>query len=366
MCLAARGFAAAGIDGAPTAIKKARAKAKRRGLTAQFDVADALNLSMPKQQFDTVIDSGLFHVFSDEDRARFSDSLARVIRLDGTYFLMCFSDLQPGVWGPRRVTQAEIRSVFSDPWRVNYIKASSFEMNEGHAHAWLASISRLARANPTGCNDGLCHPYRVNLTPGRRRFNELAGTNVDRLAGISDGIFAVGMTLLVLGLAVPALNPGATEGDLWQALLRLGPNVLVYTMSFMTLGIFWVGQGTQLNLLARSNRNYSWLQLAFLLSVTLVPFSTALLARFPTFRLALVEYWLNIVLLGVTLLAGLQYGLRAHLLKESEIPEVAPLMRARILIAQSLYAIATATCIFFPTWVSITLIFLVQLNYVIT
>jgi len=206
----------------------------------------------------------------------------------------------------------------------------------------------------------------VNLIPGgRRRFNEFAGTNLDRLAGISDGIFAVGMTLLVLGLAVPTLRAGATEGDLWQALLRLGPNVLVYTMSFMTLGIFWVGQGTQLNLLVRSNRNYSWLQLAFLLSVTLVPFSTALLARFPTFRLALVEYWLNIVLLGVTLLAGLQYGLQAHLLKESEIPEVVPLMRARILIAQSLYAIATATCIFFPTWVSITLIFLVQLNYVI-
>jgi len=51
-------------------------------------------------------------------------------------------------------------------------------------------------------------------------------------------------------------------------------------MSFMTLGIFWVGQGTQLNLLARSNRNYSWLQLAFLLAVTLVPFSTGLLASF--------------------------------------------------------------------------------------
>ncbi|TMD21743.1 MAG: class I SAM-dependent methyltransferase [Chloroflexi bacterium] len=144
--LAGRGFAAAGIDGAPTAIRKARAKAKRLGLTAQFDVADALNLSVPKQQFNTIIDSGLFHVFSDEDRDRFSDSLGRVIRLGGTYFLMCFSDRQPGVWGPRRVTQAEIRSVFSDAWRVNYIKASSFDMTEGHAHAWLASISRLAPA----------------------------------------------------------------------------------------------------------------------------------------------------------------------------------------------------------------------------
>jgi uncharacterized membrane protein len=205
----------------------------------------------------------------------------------------------------------------------------------------------------------------VNLLRGSRRpFNEFAGTNLDRLAGISDGIFAVGMTLLVLGLAVPTLT-ARTEGDLWQALVRLGPNGLVYTMSFMTLGIFWVGQGTQLNQLARSNRNYSWLQLAFLLAVTLVPFSTALLARFPTFRVALVEYWLNIVLLGMTLLAGLQYGLRAGLFKQTDMPDVAPLMRGRILIAQSLYAIATATCIVFPTWVSIVLIFLVQLNYVI-
>jgi len=197
------------------------------------------------------------------------------------------------------------------------------------------------------------------------RFNEFAGTSLARLAGISDGIFSVGMTLLVLGLAVPAVVTVRTEADLWHELLRLGPSVLVYTMSFTTLGIFWVGQGTQLNLLARSNRNYSWLQLGFLLAVTLVPFSTALLARFPTFRVALVEYWLNIVLLGTTLLAGLQYGRRAGLFEPSAIAEVAPLMRGRILIAQSLYAIATATCIVFPTWVSITLIFLVQLNYVI-
>src|ERR1700716_2937592 len=160
----------------------------------------------------------------------------------------------------------------------------------------------------------LWHPYRVNLIRGTgRRFNEFAGTDLGRLGGISDGIFAVGMTLLVLGLTVPPLAAVRTEGDLWQELLRLGPSVLVYTMSFMTLGIFWVGQGTQLNLLARSNRHYSWLQLTFLFSVTLVPFSTGLLARYATFRVALVVYWLNILLLGITLLAALQYGLRAGL-----------------------------------------------------
>jgi cyclopropane fatty-acyl-phospholipid synthase-like methyltransferase len=141
--LAEHGFAATGIDGAPTAIRKARAKAKRRGLQPNFEVADALNLSMPERPFDTVIDSGLFHVFSDEDRPRFTKSLGRVVRLGGTYFLMCFSEQQPGDWGPRRVTQAEIRSVFSDGWRVIEIQPSAFETNLGRAHAWLASITRL-------------------------------------------------------------------------------------------------------------------------------------------------------------------------------------------------------------------------------
>jgi uncharacterized membrane protein len=199
-----------------------------------------------------------------------------------------------------------------------------------------------------------------------RVFNQLAGTSVDRLAGISDGIFSVGMTLLVLGLAVPPLTAAtSTDSGLANALGNLGPNVLVYVMSFMTLGIFWVGQSTQLGHLARSNRHYVWIQLAFLLAVTLVPFSTALLARFPTLRLALVEYWLNIVLLGGILWAALEYAFRAHLFQESEERDVVHLMRGRILIAQSLYAAATLLSLFFSTWVSIVLIVLVQLNYVI-
>ncbi len=199
-----------------------------------------------------------------------------------------------------------------------------------------------------------------------RTYNQLAGTSVDRLAGISDGIFSVGMTLLVLGLAVPTLNSATTtDSDLWNSLAKLGPNILVYVMSFMTLGIFWVGQGTQLGQLARSNRHYVWIQLAFLLAVTLVPFSTQLLAHFPTLRLALVEYWLNIFLLGGMLLASLEYALRAHLFQEAEQRDVARLVRGRILIAQALYAVATALSIFFSTWVSIALIVLIQLNYVI-
>ena len=195
---------------------------------------------------------------------------------------------------------------------------------------------------------------------------DLSGTNPDRLSGISDGIFSVGMTLLVLGLVVPTLHGVATtEGQLWQAMVNLGPKALVYAMSFMTLGIFWLGQGTQLGQLVRSNRNYVWIHLLFLFAVTMVPFSTLLLGSFFWLRLALIEYWLNIVLLGGTLFAGLEYGLRAHLFGEEATQELAVLMRGRILIAQSLYAGAALLCVIFPTWVSIAVITLIQLNYVL-
>jgi uncharacterized membrane protein len=203
--------------------------------------------------------------------------------------------------------------------------------------------------------------------PGtRRRFGDLSANNPDRLSGISDGIFSVGMTLLVLGLVVPVLSGSSTtENQLWDALRKLGPSVLVYTMSFITLGIFWAGQGTQLSQLARSNRSFAWIHLAFLFAVTWVPFSTLLLAHYYWLKVALVEYWLNIVLLGGTLLASLEYGLRAHLFREDDRRDVAFLIRGRILIAQSLYAGATALSLIFPTWVSITLITVIQLNYVL-
>jgi SAM-dependent methyltransferase len=138
--LAERGYEVAGIDGAPRAIQRARDKARARGLSARFEVADALHLPVPQRPFDTNIDSGLFHVFSDGEREQFRDSLRSVIRAGGTYFMMCFSEHQPGNWGPRRVTQAEIKSTFGEGWRVNYIQPSAFDTTEGEARAWLASI----------------------------------------------------------------------------------------------------------------------------------------------------------------------------------------------------------------------------------
>ena len=144
---AAHGADVVGVDVSPTAIARARAKAAERGLSARFEVADALHLSQLGLTFDTVIDSGLFHVFDDENRASYVASLASVLRSGGSCYLMCFSDLQPGTFGPRRVRKDEIISAFSDGWSVTGIEADEFVVNRelgiATARAWLATIRRL-------------------------------------------------------------------------------------------------------------------------------------------------------------------------------------------------------------------------------
>jgi SAM-dependent methyltransferase len=143
---ASRGADVTGIDIAPAAIARARAKASERGLTARFEVADALDLGRLGLAADTVIDSGVFHVFGDDDRARYVASLAAVLRPGGACYLMCFSDQQPGTWGPRRFRAEELHQAFSDGWAIESITADTFDVNpvEGttRVQAWLAAIRR--------------------------------------------------------------------------------------------------------------------------------------------------------------------------------------------------------------------------------
>jgi cyclopropane fatty-acyl-phospholipid synthase-like methyltransferase len=143
---AARGAEALGVDISPRAIARARDKAAGRGLPARFEVADVLSLAQLGMTFDTIIDSGVFHVFDDQDRARYVTSLASVLGSGGRCHLMCFSDREPGEWGPRRVGQDELRAAFSDGWAMTSIEADTFDLNAcmptPTAQAWLAAIRR--------------------------------------------------------------------------------------------------------------------------------------------------------------------------------------------------------------------------------
>jgi len=195
-------------------------------------------------------------------------------------------------------------------------------------------------------------------------YNWIAGQSVERLAALSDGIFAVAMTLLVLDLHVPARETIHGSRELGHALVSLAPQLTAYLMSFITLGIFWIGQQTQLNHLARSNRSLSWIHIAFLFGVSMMPFSTRLLAEFITYRTALLAYWFNLLLLGAALYFSWVCATGTGLVKDDMPPEVPIAIKRRIVIAQSLYAFGALLCVISTYW-SIAFIVLVQLNYAI-
>ncbi len=195
----------------------------------------------------------------------------------------------------------------------------------------------------------------------RAHYNLIAGQSVERLAALSDGVFAVAMTLLVLDLHTPVAALVHTETDLLRSLSGLAPRLLVYMMSFLTLGIFWVGQQTQHNHFRRIDRDIAWVHLVFLFMVSLMPFSTALIGGFILYRAALIIYWLNILCLGLALLVSWRLAVRRGLIS-ADLADGAALVQRRIVVAQALYAFGAALCAVNTGW-SLAFIVLVQLNY---
>jgi cyclopropane fatty-acyl-phospholipid synthase-like methyltransferase len=141
---ASLGHEVVGVDLSSKAIEMAMTKASERGVNARFVVGDALRLSDLGAQFDTVLDCGLFHVLDDDERAPYVDSLAAVVPLGGRYHMLCFSERQPGDWGPRRVTQAEIRTAFSEGWEVDSIEHTVIDLtwDPAGAFAWQVAATR--------------------------------------------------------------------------------------------------------------------------------------------------------------------------------------------------------------------------------
>jgi ubiquinone/menaquinone biosynthesis C-methylase UbiE len=156
--LAGQGLDVWGIDFIPKAIEQARDKALKRGLQVHFQVGDALKLEVLGRTFDTVIDSGLFHTFSDEEQSVFVRGLARVVRPGGAGFILCFSDEEPPGQGPRRVSRDEIRSAFREWWEVESIEQTRFRaiddpqaprFSPGGPKAYLITIRRTAAPAPS-------------------------------------------------------------------------------------------------------------------------------------------------------------------------------------------------------------------------
>ncbi len=148
---ARRGCQVTGIDFIEEPITRARRKAAEQTIAVTFLVKDALTLKDWSERFDNVIDSGLFHVFSDEDRRRYVEGLATVLRPGGRLFLLCFSDEEPGTQGPRRISKQEIHDAFAVGWTIESLNPARFEVrsdlkdlafSEGGPRAWFVVARR--------------------------------------------------------------------------------------------------------------------------------------------------------------------------------------------------------------------------------
>lgn len=148
---AERGHEVTGIDYLEYPIAEAKRKAQQRGLAARFFVMDALALEDLPAVYDSVIDCGLFHVISDEDRPRYEKGIAGVVKPGGRLFLLCFSDREPPGHGPRRIARQEIYDLFAEGWEVESIEPARFEIrpgpeelqfSDGDPFAWFCVIRR--------------------------------------------------------------------------------------------------------------------------------------------------------------------------------------------------------------------------------
>jgi uncharacterized membrane protein len=178
---------------------------------------------------------------------------------------------------------------------------------------------------------------------------DLADLKTSRIEALSDGVFAIAMTILVLNITVP--TPPAVEAPrLSEALRRLMPQLFVYFVTFINLGVLWVGQHNQHHFIARADRWFIWINLTYLLLISLLPLSTALLGHYPLHPFALTIYGSNLI--AATLALGLhwEYASRNGRLLHARVPSrVVRLGHRRVLGSASAYAFAMLLSLVEPT-----------------
>lgn len=187
--------------------------------------------------------------------------------------------------------------------------------------------------------------------------NQGAGLTTARIETLSDSVFAIAMTLLVLDFVVPA-NLGV--GGLRQALYQLWPTFVAYLLSFVALGTLWVGHHHQFYWIKFSNRRFLWINIFFLMFVVLVPFSTTILGRYRHEKLAIFMYGLNLIFCALLLFVQWSYAAKGHRLVAQNLSHrLISIIKARILIGLGLYVVALALA-FLSTGVSIAIFVFAQ------
>lgn len=197
-----------------------------------------------------------------------------------------------------------------------------------------------------------------------KKYNAISGFRLQRIEAISDGVFAIALTFLALDLKVPVNTVVHSETDLMHIFLNLAPKLLTYFLSFITMGIYWLAQSTQFHYIEKSDRNLNWINLFFLLVISIMPFTTAFLSEYIQFKFSIFLYWLNLSLLGQILGINWYYAKQHKYITISgdEEKTVTKNIKGRIIESQVLYTIAALFCLI-NAYISIGLLVVIQLNY---
>jgi uncharacterized membrane protein len=198
-------------------------------------------------------------------------------------------------------------------------------------------------------------------------YNKIAGQKTSRIEALSDGVFAIAMTLLVLDLKIPTTELIHSDHDIFTYFLQNKFKFTSYFLGFITLGLFWLAQNTQLHFIKNSDKIYSWYNILFLSLISLLPFTTAFLSEFYLLKSSFLMYWINLLLPGIVLVLSFNYAQNNKLISDEYLPEFKSIKKAyfdRIKYAQFFYFIGIILC-FIDYRLSLGFIFLVQLNFAI-
>jgi TMEM175 potassium channel family protein len=183
-----------------------------------------------------------------------------------------------------------------------------------------------------------------------------------RVETLADGVFAIAMTLLVFNINVPSLVHAA---ELPSKLFALWPRVLSYVISFVVLGVYWIGHHNQFAYIRRADRLFLWINILFLMCVAFIPFSAALLGQYPSQPIALVEYGANLIVVGAVLFVHWRYATSGRRLVDPKLdPALIRMASRRILRAPVAYVGAVALA-FISVPVSLAIYALVPLLYIL-
>ncbi len=191
------------------------------------------------------------------------------------------------------------------------------------------------------------------------------GFSKNRLETLTDGVFAIVMTLLVLGIAVPQLTSSEVAIELPKKLLELWPVVFSYVTSFMILGFLWIGNHEQFHYITHSNRTLAWITIFYLMFVAFVPFSTALLGKYNDQQISVIIYGINIIIIGSLINVKWWYVTKNHCLIDKNLDSsFVRTMSRRFLVGPIAYLIAVAVS-FVSIETSLILYIATPLYYVI-